>query len=168
MLPITIIISASLSLCAATEKLKLVGRFSLTFILADQNLTFLGGAYSNVLKCVKLYVWDNEQCAEYFNPGLIRNSTLCTKPSEEAICKVYYIWDSLWMGSKSTFILDFQGDSGGPAIIYESDGKPTLVSIASFVAAMGCSDYPNGFVRVESFLSWILLHIEGQYDDRNY
>jgi Trypsin len=66
------------------------------------------------------------------------------------------------------FISNLQGDSGGPAIIYESDGRPTLAGFSSFVAAMGCSGYPNAFVRVENFLSWILLYIEGHYEDRNY
>jgi secreted trypsin-like serine protease len=52
--------------------------------------------------------------------------------------------------------LVFQGDSGGPLVYLERDGNYTQVGIVSFVAAAGCQrNYPAGFTRVTSYLSWI-------------
>jgi secreted trypsin-like serine protease len=49
-----------------------------------------------------------------------------------------------------------QGDSGGPLVYQESDGVYTEVGIVSFGAAAGCQlEYPAGFTRVTSYLSWI-------------
>jgi Secreted trypsin-like serine protease len=52
----------------------------------------------------------------------------------------------------------FQGDSGGPLVYLESDGDYTQVGITSFSAAAGCElGYPAGFIRVISYLCWILV-----------
>jgi secreted trypsin-like serine protease len=52
--------------------------------------------------------------------------------------------------------LALQGDSGGPLVYQESDGIYTEVGIVSFGSSAGCTqNYPVGFTRVTSYLSWI-------------
>jgi secreted trypsin-like serine protease len=48
-----------------------------------------------------------------------------------------------------------QGDSGGPVIIQDTDGKYTQIGIVSFGSALSCNNYPNGYTRVASYLGWI-------------
>ncbi|XP_034234588.1 collagenase-like [Thrips palmi] len=54
-----------------------------------------------------------------------------------------------------------QGDSGGPMVVYEADGKPTLIGLTSFGVGLGCAaSWPNVFTRVTSYLDWIESSIE--------
>ena len=49
----------------------------------------------------------------------------------------------------------FQGDSGG-ALVIQNGNSYTQIGVVSFVSSLGCaSDYPSGYTRVTSFLSWI-------------
>jgi secreted trypsin-like serine protease len=48
-----------------------------------------------------------------------------------------------------------QGDIGGPLVIKDIDGIYTQVGISSILASSTCTNAPNGFTRVTSFLGWI-------------
>jgi len=48
-----------------------------------------------------------------------------------------------------------EGDSGGPLVFKDATNGNTLIGVVSFVAALKCPGYPNGFMRLTSFLNWI-------------
>jgi hypothetical protein len=91
-------------------------------------------------------------------------TTPCAQNPLRKLSAKYKIFNSDLTQNKPDNV-DLQGDSGGPGVIYDSDGNPTLACTASFVAALGCPGYPNGLVRVENFLPWILLNVEGYYEN---
>lgn len=46
-------------------------------------------------------------------------------------------------------------------VVYEADGKPTLVGLTSFGVGLGCEvSWPNVFTRITSYLDWIESSIE--------
>ncbi|KAI7815052.1 Serine protease, partial [Rhyzopertha dominica] len=54
---------------------------------------------------------------------------------------------------------DSVGDSGGALVTTTASGNIIQVGVVSFVHTAGCgSGNPSGYVRTESFLSWIHLH----------
>ncbi|XP_059490106.1 brachyurin-like isoform X2 [Neocloeon triangulifer] len=91
---------------------------------------------SQFLKFAQMPVITNSVCTsyKYYTPTI--NSQLCTSGT----------------GGKSICY----GDNGGPLTILETDGKPTLIGIASHVGFAGCaSGYPQVFTRVTYFMQWI-------------
>jgi secreted trypsin-like serine protease len=48
-----------------------------------------------------------------------------------------------------------KGDSGGPLMFLDTDGKYTQIGIVSFGSSASCTDYPSGYTRVTSYLGWI-------------
>ncbi|XP_063698556.1 collagenase-like [Culicoides brevitarsis] len=81
----------------------------------------------------------NWQCARYYAPGIIVQSTLCATG-----------WDN---NRQSTC----NGDSGGPLIAYDNNIRQNiLIGVVSFVSGNGCqTGIPFGFVRTTSYLDWI-------------
>lgn len=95
-------------------------------------------SYYTTLRHVFLQVITNDQCRSVFG-NVIFDSTLCTNGAGGVgIC---------------------QGDSGGPLTI-NVNGQPVLIGISSFVAHLGCQlGFPSAFVRITSFMNWILMHV---------
>lgn len=46
-------------------------------------------------------------------------------------------------------------DAGGPLVVHEADGAPTLIGVTSFVTGLGCSQRPAIFTRLNFYLRWI-------------
>lgn len=47
------------------------------------------------------------------------------------------------------------GDSGGPLIQYDTDGKPVLVGIAIAVILCGSAGYPSLYTRITGFMDFL-------------
>ncbi|XP_072946731.1 brachyurin-like [Epargyreus clarus] len=84
------------------------------------------------LSHVNVQVITNLECQRVYGTNHVIASTLCTSGAGgRGVCG---------------------GDSGGPLTI----SGPTLIGIATFAAASGCSaGLPSGYTRVSSFTSWI-------------
>ncbi|XP_072934148.1 collagenase-like [Epargyreus clarus] len=97
-----------------------------------------GGTTSEILRFVYLRGISNQRCLEWY-PG---SSVI----QDETICASYY---------NVTSQSSCQGDSGGPLTFVDTDGKPTMVGVASFVSSAGCSSlWPSGYVRPGHYHRW--------------
>ncbi|XP_028170533.1 transmembrane protease serine 9-like [Ostrinia furnacalis] len=109
-------------------------------IASGHGVTMTGGSVPVNLNWVYLRGIDNEQCEGTFGTALITDNAVCTR--------------SYNVTSQSTC----HGDSGGPLVLVGSDGVPTLIGVASFVAGAahgGChSGLPAAFVRTSPFHDW--------------
>jgi secreted trypsin-like serine protease len=89
---------------------------------------------SDLLRSVTRPIITNKICGMRYG-AIISNRRICTDGSD---------------GKGSCL-----GDSGGPLTVLRNN-RPTVIGIASFVLAKGCTlGYPSGFTRVTSFLDWI-------------
>lgn len=89
------------------------------------------------IRAVFLKVITNNQCRIGFG-HFIRDSNICTSGAGGVgIC---------------------HGDSGGPLTV-NANGQKVLIGISSFVSRDDCQlGYPSVFVRITSFMDWILSH----------
>ncbi|CAB3236955.1 unnamed protein product [Arctia plantaginis] len=93
---------------------------------------------NQVLSHVSLPIMTNADCWRSF-PMILQGSNICTSGAN----------------GRSTC----QGDSGGPLAVTRS-GHPVLVGLTSFGSARGCQQgFPAVYVRVTSFISWIIARI---------
>lgn len=95
----------------------------------------------HILRYVKSIVVSNLYCSIRYEYNHVYSTNICIDGFEnKGICR---------------------GDSGGPLVLYEHDGQPTLIGVASFLSNQGCnSSYPRVFVRVTSYLDWIHKNVE--------
>ncbi|KAM3955633.1 collagenase-like [Aphomia sociella] len=90
---------------------------------------------NQILSHVQLQVITNAVCASTYGNSVVISSTLCISGAN----------------ARSTC----GGDSGGPLWIWNGNQR-ALIGITSFGSASGCQrNFPAGFARVTSFLSWI-------------
>ncbi|KAI9563420.1 hypothetical protein GHT06_010883 [Daphnia sinensis] len=87
---------------------------------------------SDVLVKASTTVISNEKCQDSWG-SMIVSTMICTSRTRGGVCN---------------------GDSGGP-MIYLVDGSWVQIGITSFGASPCESVIPNGFTRVQSYLSWI-------------
>lgn len=87
---------------------------------------------SDVLVKASTIVISNEKCQDSWG-SMIVSTMICTSRTRGGVCN---------------------GDSGGP-MIYLVDGSWIQIGITSFGASPCESVIPNGFTRVQSYLSWI-------------
>ncbi|XP_013195174.2 collagenase [Amyelois transitella] len=98
------------------------------------------GASPDILNWVYLRAISNSVCQMTYGANLITSNTICTQAfnvTSQSVC---------------------QGDSGGPLTHLDSEGRPVLIGVASFVAGgeWGChSGLPAGFIRTGPFQSWL-------------
>lgn len=52
-----------------------------------------------------------------------------------------------------------EGDCGGPLVQYIKDGKPLLIGVASWIAAVNCgtNNAPSIYTKVSDFIDWIIF-----------
>lgn len=94
-----------------------------------------------LLRWLSTKVISNAQCVNTFGTRPIVGHVMCTvglsSSSNQGACA---------------------GDSGGPLVLMEN-GEPTQIGIVAFTHKGGCNvGYPNGHMRVGSFLGWIHWH----------
>ncbi|XP_059478407.1 transmembrane protease serine 9-like [Neocloeon triangulifer] len=92
-------------------------------------------APSNVLKFVSLLTISNAQCMKKYGSRYVLSTTICTAAYPD----------------KSTC----SGDSGGPMVYKEADGKFTLLGVVSYGSSSSCNQNPSGFTRVPSYVGYI-------------
>ena len=93
------------------------------------------GKHPDKLHHVDVQVISNKKCASYY--GVITKFMICTRSP----------------GSK---IVDAcAGDSGGP-LIYDDNGKATLVGVVSYGDGCGKPGVPGVYARITSVKKWIL------------
>ncbi|XP_059472965.1 uncharacterized protein LOC132195166 isoform X2 [Neocloeon triangulifer] len=81
----------------------------------------------------------NDECLQFYGSNIISSSNLCTSSDDgKATC---------------------QGDSGGPLVYQAGSNSWVQIGIVSFGSAEGCLFGPTGFVRVSSYLGWILSYV---------
>lgn len=98
--------------------------------ITTQNMT----VPSPQLKCVDLLTIDNTECANTYGNATVTSTQICARgvQNSESTCN---------------------GDSGGPFVM---DADSSLGGIVSFSVLNGCNlNYPVGFTRITSYLSWI-------------
>ncbi|XP_030385831.1 transmembrane protease serine 12 [Scaptodrosophila lebanonensis] len=92
---------------------------------------------STVLNTVKMHVYANNLCADYYGSDIITEHKICAKANNEE--------------TKSTC----GGDSGGP--MYHNSSE-TVIGITSFGSIEGCEmGAPVGFTLIRSVINWINL-----------
>lgn len=109
--------------------------------IVGQNATVLGwgminddGIYSDALRGVEVEIFHNDDCNRLY--GIMTETMMCTSGDN---------------GRGTCY-----GDSGGPALVMQSDGSYVQVGILSFGALAGCEDgYPSGQVLVHKYIDWI-------------
>lgn len=93
---------------------------------------------ANQMQWAKLNVITNADCLRYLSPLSVRDNALCAQGSlGESVCS---------------------GDSGGPLVL-DTDRR-TLVGVTSFGHRLGCDlGFPQGFMRINRFLTWVRRHV---------
>lgn len=92
---------------------------------------------SDILRYVNVKGISNDECEESYGQ-IVTPKILCTQG-----------YPNVTQGSCT-------GDSGGPLIMENENGNPTLVGMVSFVSGRGCTvGDPQGFTRVGSYLEFI-------------
>lgn len=109
-------------------------RFHEEVLVSGWGRTSTVGPHADQLQYARLMVAPNAVCRPLYNPGVVRDTTLCAQGATgQSVCN---------------------GDSGGPMVLAR-DGR-TLVGVTSFGHVRGCNaGLPQGFVRVTMFLPWI-------------
>ncbi|XP_059483567.1 brachyurin-like [Neocloeon triangulifer] len=106
-----------------------------TVTASGYGITRNNGDVSRFMNFVNLQTITNAKCAESYGADFIISSIICTGAHPtKSVCS---------------------GDSGGPLMYKETDGKYTQIGVVSFGAAYSCNKYPAGYSRVTSFLGWI-------------
>ncbi|XP_067003858.2 brachyurin [Anabrus simplex] len=93
-----------------------------------------GGSTSDYLNFADVTVISNEDCAMWFG-RFVTSTNICTVGED---------------GKNPC-----SGDSGGPLITHESDGRYTQIGVVSFGSRQCTANIPVAYSRVTSFLSWI-------------
>ncbi|XP_055838772.1 collagenase-like [Episyrphus balteatus] len=94
--------------------------------------------FSTHLKRGSVIVIRNQQCKTELDRSTVIESTLCAKGLN---------------GSNTSICL---GDSGGPLITNDSQGRTIQIGINSFVKVDNCmSGYPSAYARITSYLEFI-------------
>ncbi|XP_050033992.2 uncharacterized protein [Dermacentor andersoni] len=116
--------------------------FAKTGIVTGWGTQTFGGPYSDVLREVKLVVWNNTECNGRFAQP-ITEVFLCAGPKrrEGDAC---------------------QGDSGGPLMVESRSKQWTLVGIVSWGIKCGEPGVPGIYTRVSHFLDYIYEHAVSQ------
>ncbi|KAJ0172182.1 hypothetical protein K1T71_012155 [Dendrolimus kikuchii] len=97
---------------------------------------FFGGPTSDVLLEVTVPIWNHEKCADAFVDSIF-DENICAGGHE---------------GGKDSC----QGDSGGPLMYQMSSGRWAVIGIVSWGLRCGEPNHPGLYVRVESYLEWIV------------
>lgn len=112
--------------------------FAKTAIATGWGTQKFGGPYSEVLREVKLIVWNNTECNQRFAQP-ITDVFLCAgaKKREGDAC---------------------QGDSGGPLMLQTKSKQWTLVGVISWGIKCGEPGVPGIYTRISHFLDYIYEH----------
>nr|CAH0103335.1 unnamed protein product [Daphnia galeata] len=91
---------------------------------------------SPVLREVTVPVISNSQCSSFYGTLFITNKVMCTNGVlNRGPCN---------------------GDSGGPLIYQQTNGRWKQIGIVSFVSNLGCQmGYPYGYTRLSSYSNWV-------------
>lgn len=116
--------------------------FGKTAVAIGWGTQSFGGPYSDVLREVKLVVWNNTQCRERFAQP-ITDVFLCAGPKkrEGDAC---------------------QGDSGGPLMVQSRSKQWTLIGVISWGIKCGEPGFPGIYTRITHFLDYIYEHAVNQ------
>lgn len=116
--------------------------FGKTAVATGWGTQSFGGPYSDVLREVKLVVWNNTQCKERFAQP-ITDVFLCAGPKkrEGDAC---------------------QGDSGGPLMVQSRSKQWTLIGVISWGIKCGEPGVPGIYTRITHFLDYIYEHAVNQ------
>jgi len=109
--------------------------------IVGKNATVLGwgtindqGDFSDSLRGAEVEILENDYCNQFY--GIMTDNMMCTSGAD---------------ARGSCF-----GDSGGPAIVKQTDGSWVQVGIIAFGAQDGCEvGYPSGQTLVHKFIDWI-------------
>ncbi|XKL69038.1 hypothetical protein PGB90_006807 [Kerria lacca] len=109
-----------------------------TAIVAGWGAIFYGGITSPTLLEVAVPIWNLKTCiSKYVQP--IFKTNICA---------------SGYAGGKDSCI----GDSGGPLIIQQSDGRWISIGIVSWGIGCGDKEQPGVYTSVEAYMRWIETH----------
>lgn len=116
--------------------------FGKTAIATGWGTQTFGGPYSEVLREVKLVIWNNTECDNRFIQP-ITEVFLCAGPKRRE-------GDSC------------QGDSGGPLMVQSRSKQWTLVGVISWGIKCGEPGVPGIYTRIPHFLDYIYEHAVNQ------
>lgn len=116
--------------------------FGKTAIATGWGTQTFGGPYSDILREVKLVVWNNTECNDRFAQP-ITEVFLCAGPKrrEGDAC---------------------QGDSGGPLMVQSRSKQWTLIGVISWGIKCGEPGVPGIYTRISHFLDYIYEHSVNQ------
>ncbi|XP_049524699.1 proclotting enzyme-like isoform X5 [Dermacentor silvarum] len=116
--------------------------FGKTAIATGWGTQTFGGPYSDILREVKLVVWNNTECNDRFAQP-ITEVFLCAGPKrrEGDAC---------------------QGDSGGPLMVQSRSKQWTLIGVISWGIKCGEPGVPGIYTRISHFLDYIYEHAVNQ------
>ncbi|KAJ8918115.1 hypothetical protein NQ315_011572 [Exocentrus adspersus] len=90
-------------------------------------------AVSAVLRQTYARIISNEVCSEFYEPGVVQSSTMCTY--------------------KNALAGPCNGDSGGPLVAGDGDVQ---VGLVSFLSSSDCRrNDPDGYTRISYYRTWI-------------
>ena len=100
------------------------------------------GTPSDTLRKASVQVVSLEECKRSYGSAAIQDNMLCAGHGGKDSC---------------------QGDSGGPAIwMNPDDGHGYSVGVTSWGVGCGMDGFPGVYVRVTSYLDWIISQMEGK------
>lgn len=117
--------------CLPTVQIKI----NQTAIVTGWGMTYYGGPFSEVLLEVQVPVWELENCISKYSQSVF----------ETNICAAGY------EGKKDSC----SGDSGGPLLVQEPNGRWVVIGIVSWGIRCGDKDQPGVYTSVDKYLNWI-------------
>ncbi|KAG8231617.1 hypothetical protein J437_LFUL010295 [Ladona fulva] len=112
-----------------------------------------GGDRSPILQEVRVTVFSNEDCSRSYASPAAATVTKRSYPSG-------IIDSQLCAGDRQGKKDACQGDSGGPLVVKGKDGRYSLIGVISSGIGCGSKQYPGVYVRVSSYIDWILSNMK--------